>query len=95
MPGGHTAPAPEPVPLGGATAVRKTLDNNVHRKEDDNLPAPPSSWPPRFGDGNTEPGGHLECCYPGVRISYCKLSQVVLATLVAVFIGVTLASAIF
>ncbi|CAN0432211.1 unnamed protein product [Ectocarpus sp. 8 AP-2014] len=95
MPGGHTAPAPEPVPLGGATAVRKTLVNKVHRKEDDEHPAPPS-WPPRFGDGNTEPGGHLECCCPGVRISYCKLSQqVVLATLVAVFIGVTLASAIF
>lgn len=55
--------------------MRKTLDNKVHRKEDDEHPAPPS-WPPRFGDGNTEPGGHLECCCPGVRISYCKLSQV-------------------
>ncbi|CAM9792318.1 unnamed protein product [Ectocarpus fasciculatus] len=94
MPGVHTAPAPGPVPLGG-TAVKKTLDNSMHRKEDADRPAPPPPWPPRFGDGNTEPGGHLECCCPGVRISYCKLSQVVLATLVAVFIGVTLASTIF
>ena len=37
-----------------------------------------SSCPPSFGDGNEEPGGHLQCCCccPGVRISYCKLSQV-------------------
>ena len=35
-----------------------------------------SSCPPRFGDGNEEPGSHLQCCCPGVRISYCKLSQV-------------------
>ena len=35
-----------------------------------------SSCPPRFGDGNEEPGGHMQCCCPGARISYCKLSQV-------------------
>lgn len=29
-----------------------------------------------FGNGITE-GGHLQCCCPGVRISYCKLSQVI------------------
>ncbi|CAN0236911.1 unnamed protein product [Laminaria digitata] len=63
--------------------------------DDDDGGCGSSSCPPRFGDGNEEPGGHLQCCCPGVRISYCKLSQVVLATLIGALIIATVASALF
>lgn len=48
-----------------------------NEEERDGNHALSSSCPPRFGDGNTEPGGHVQCyCCPGVRVSYCMLSQV-------------------
>lgn len=71
-------PPPGAAAAGGGGAKAQLHDDNDHANGNNynNNNALSTSWPPRFGDGNTEPGGHLQCCCSGVRISYCKLSQV-------------------